>query len=361
MGLKIAGKTGKYGIIRHNKTNSAATVFKAIGSTNNQWTNPVLEATNFRSIYFTALTPMIESGAMVDNYNLTSQYGLNSELSNFHIDSNSGLAKFNFSAIADRLTLASILAMAMQGVSEAETGDYFIKTFTSGFSAGPIDFNQGGGYTFGLCEKIGASADDGTLLQNAIIDSLTITIDFNQKGVGRLMGLNGTIVGKSVAFDQTLTGSFITTTFTPIGNTNLFSLSTFTSDSVDLTSNCLKRIEITINNSVTSNCHTTGGAPNQYDCTPQYLVNMYLNHNSLTEKLRGDFKAGASVAIDLSNDISTPQTGHLRFEIPVLKQIVEPMIYEGDFYAYNLQMRAYQSGPTSPLTIYFADNLDWDF
>jgi len=79
MGIKIPGKMGKYGIIRHNPSLSAATAFKAIGSTNNQWTNPVLEATNFRTIYFNALSPKIDPGSQVDYMNLTSQVGLNKE------------------------------------------------------------------------------------------------------------------------------------------------------------------------------------------------------------------------------------------------------------------------------------------
>jgi len=361
MAVKMLGKQANYGIIRHNTSNSAATAFKAIGSTNNQWTNPVLAATNFRKLLLTALTPTIDPGVTVDNYNLTSQYGANHETSNFFIDSNSGLARFNFSAPADRLTLAALLAMAFQGVAELDSVDNYAKTFTSGFTTGQIDFNAGRGFTFGLCEKIGASADDGTLLQNGIIDSLTITIDFNGKGVGRLVGLSGTMVFKSVAFDQTLTGNFVTTTMTPLGNTELFTFTTLTSDGVDISATCIRRIEITINNNVTSNCATTEGAPNNYDCAPEYLVNILIDHTSLTEKLRGDFKAGATIEAYLTNGLASPLTGFMDINMPVLKQIANPSVYNGDFYGYNIQCRAYQSGTTSPITIYFADNLDWDF
>ena len=63
MGIKIPGKMGKYGIIRHNPSFSPATAFKADGPTNNQWTNPVLVTTDFRTIYFNALSPKIDPGS----------------------------------------------------------------------------------------------------------------------------------------------------------------------------------------------------------------------------------------------------------------------------------------------------------
>ena len=362
MSIKIAGKQGKYGIIRHNKTNSAATAYKAIGSTDNQWTNPVLAATNFRRILLTALTPMIESGVTVDEYNTTSQAGLNKESSNFFIDSNSGLAKFNFSAIADRNTLLPLLVAAMQGVtSSLGGGTAYLNYLVSGFLAGAVDFNQGGGFTFGVCEKIGASADDGVLLQNGVIDSITLTFDFNAKGVGRLVGVSGTMAFKSVAYDQTLTGTFVDTTLTPFNNAELFSLSTFTSDAVDLSSICVRRIEVTIQNSVTSNCATTGGAPNQYDFNPEYLINVIVDHNTLTEKLRNDFKNGATVDFTLESSISSDADGYMAIDAPVCKMIGEPMVYNGDFYGYNLPLRAYQSGSTSPLSIQINSDLVWDF
>ncbi len=363
MAIKIAGKTGQYGIIKHNTSNSAATAFKAIGSTANQWTNPVLAATNFRRLLLTALTPKIDPGVTVDEYNTTSQLGLNKESSNFFIDSNSGLAKFDFSAVADKNTLIALLVAAMQEVSTTQPATNYISTIVSGFKAGASapDFNAGGGYTFGVCEKINASADDGTLLQNGVTDSITLTFDFNAKGVGRLVGITGSMAFKSVAFDQTLTGTFVETTLNPFGNTEGFTLSTFTSDSVDLSAICIRRIEITIQNSVTSNCATTGGVANQYDFTPEYLINIIVDHNTLTEKLRNDFKLGATVDFTLASTLADTDDGYIDFDAPVCKMISEPSVYNGDFYGYNLQLRAYQNGTTSPLTIKTVTTLAWDF
>lgn len=362
MSVKIAGKQGKYGIIKHNPASAAADAFTAIGSTANQWTNPVLAATNFRTLYLTAMTPKIDPGVTVDNYNLTSQLGLNKELTNFFVDSLSGLAKFNFSAPADRNTLVALLVAAMQSVTTvANEASSYTSTIISGFKAGTIDFKAGGGYTFGVCEKIGASADDGVLLQNGIMDSLTLTIDFPSKGIGRLASISGTMAFKSVAFDQTLTGTFVETTMTPYNNSDLFAVKTFTSDSVDLSTLCIRRIEITINNNVTSNCATTAGAANQYDCSPTYLINIIVDHTDLTEKLRNDFKLGATVDFNISNGADGTVAGYLEIDAPYCKMISEPSVYNGDFYGYSLQLEAYQNSTTSPLTFIIHSVLNWAF
>lgn len=361
MAVKIAGKTGKYGIIRHNTSNSAATAFKALGTTDNQWTNPVLAATNFRTLLLTALTPQIDSGVTVDEYNNTSQLGLNKELSNFYIDSYSGLVKFNFSAIADKNTLLALVLAALQSERSTDLGSTYESTIVSAFKSGCVDFNAGAGYTFGMCEKIGASADDGSLLQNGVIDSLTLTFDFNAKGVGRLVGINGSMAFKSVAFDQTLSGTFVDTALAPYGNAEKFSLSTFTSDSVDLSSVCVRRIEVTIQNSVTSNCATTYGEANQYDFAPEYLINVIVDHNSLTEKLRNDFRLGATVDFTLASSLATSADGYMSIDAPTCKMISEPSVYNGDFYGYNLQLRAYQNGTVSPITFIMVTALDWGF
>jgi hypothetical protein len=212
-----------------------------------------------------------------------------------------------------------------------------------------------------MCEKIGASADDGVLLQNGITDSITFTIDFNAKGVGRLVGINGTLVFNEVAFDQTLTGTFVDTTLAPFGNAEAFTLTTFTSDSIDLSTLCVRRIEITIQNSVTSNCSTTGGKANQYDVTPEILINVIVDHNTLTEKLRNDFKLGATVDITIANGADSTVSGFLSFDAPLCKMISNPSVYNGDFYGYNLQLRAYQSGTTSPLTAIVCGALAWAY
>lgn len=354
MATKRASKQISYGLIRQSPDSSAATAFKAIGSTANQWTNPGVAATNYRTVYYTAGVPIPDPGVTVDDYNVTSQLGLNKELTNFFIDARSGLARLNFSAPVDMNTLAPHLIGALQAVSEA-AGSPYEKTITSGFTAGAIDFQAGSGYLHTLAIKQGASADDGTILENAIIDTLNLTFDFNAKGVARLVQMDGSWVGNEMNFDQTLSGTWVSTTLIPINNASLFELDTFTIDSVDLSAMCIRRISLSINNNVTSNCATTAGKPNQYDVMPEITWTIVLDHNSTTEKLMGDFQAGAAL------DITMNDSAYLSLDSPNCRIIAPPQAYNGDFLGYSIQARAYQSSTTSPITAIMSDTLDWGY
>jgi hypothetical protein len=363
MAIKRASKQIKYGIIRQSPDASVATAFKAAGATANEWTNPAAADQNFRTVYYTAGVPVPDPGVTVDEYNVTSQLGLNRELTNFFIDARSGLARLNFSAPADKNTLAPHLIAGLQAVSEA-AGTPFSKSITSGFVAGTIDFNGGAGHLHTLAIDQGSSADDGTILENAIIDTLNLTWDFNAKGVARLVQMDGTWVGNEMNFDQTLSGTWVATTLTPFNNTDVFSFDTFTVDSVDWKAMCIRRLSLSINNNITSNCSTTAGKPNQYDVNPEITWTIVLDHNLTTEKMMGDFQAGAAVDINFGNALyigAGGQDGTLGFDSPNCRVIAPPMAYNGDFLGYSLQARAYQSSTTSPLTVQIVDTLDWGY
>lgn len=363
MANKISSKTIRYGILRQSPNASAATAFKALGSTSNQWTNPAGANQNFRTLYYTKGVPIPDPGVTIEDYGLTSQKGLNYETTNFYVDARSGLAKLNFAGVADLNTLAPHLIGALQAVTE-DAGTPFAKSITSGFTAGTIDFAAGSGHLHTIAIDQKASADDGVILENAIIDNLNLTFDFTAKGVARLVQMDGTWVGNEMNFEQTLNGTWVETTLAPFNNSDLFSFNTFSVDSVDWKALCVRRMVLSINNNVSSNCATTAGKPNQYDVSPEITWTIVMDHNSTTEKLMGDFQAGAAVDIDMGNAIyigAGGQSTGLGFDTPNCRVIAPPIAYNGDFLGYSIQCRAYQSSTTSPLTAYIADSLDWGY
>lgn len=361
MANKISSKTIRYGILRQSPNASAATAFKALGSTSNQWTNPAGANQNFRTLYYTKGVPIPDPGVTIEDYGLTSQKGLNYETTNFYVDARSGLAKLNFSGVADRNTLAPHIIGALQAVTEG-SGTPYQKVITSGFTAGTLDFAAGSGYLHTIAIDNRASADDGIILENAIIDNLNLTFDFTAKGVARLMQIDGTWVGNEMNFEQTLSGTWVETTVTPFNNTDLTSFNTFTVDSVDWKSLCIRRVVLSINNNVTSNCATTAGKPNQYDVSPEIVWTVVVDHNDITEKLMGDYLAGAVADLHLYNDAAVgADPGELQLDSPNCRVIANPMAYNGDFLGYSIQFRAYQSSTTSPLTVTLSDNLDWGY
>lgn len=363
MANKISSKEIKYGILRQSPDSSVATAFKAAGATANDWTNPAAADQNFRTLYYSKGVPIPDPGVTVDDYGTSSQLGINHELTQFYVDARSGLAKLNFSGIADKNTLAAHLVAALQSVTE-DASTPFSKSVVSAFTAGVVDFAAGGGHLHTLAINQKASADDGIILENAIIDNLNLTWDFNSKGVARLVQFDGTWVGNEMDFEQTLSGTWVATTLAPFNNTDAFSFVTFTVDSVDWAAQCVRRLSLSINNNVTSNCATTAGKANQYDCTPEITWTVVLDHNSTTEKLMGDFQAGAAVDINFGNTLyvgAGGQDGTLGFDSPNCRIIAPPQAYNGDFLGYSLQCRAYQSSTTSPLTVQIVDTLDWGY
>ena len=364
MATKIPSKIMRFGLLRQSPDISIATVFKAAGSTASQWTNPAAATEDFRTLYYTKGTPIPDPAVTISDYGATSQKGLNFELSNFHVDGRSGLSRLNFSGLADKFTLAPHLIGALQAVTEG-VGSPFTKAITQGNTAGTIDFNSGSGYLHTIAIDGEASADDGIILENAIVDNLTLTWDFIQSGVARLTQISGSWIGNEMNFEQTLNGTWLETTLTPYNlSTSPFAFVTFTVDAVSWTDQCIRRIVLTINNSTASNCATTGGKPNQYDITPEITWNVIFDHNSTTEKLMGDFQAGATVDINFGNaeyvgaGNSDPSLG---FDTPFCKILAPPFAYNGDFAGYNLSLRAYQSGTTSPITCELIDTQDWGY
>lgn len=356
MATEISSKKLKYGILRQSPDASVATAFKAAGATANAWTNPAAADQNFRTLYYTAGVPIPDPGVTVDEYGVSSQLGLNHELTQFYVDSRSGLAKLNFSGPVDVNTIVPHLVAALQGDTEGLTGE---DNIASGFIAGTLDFAAGAGFLHTLAINQGASADDGIILENAVIDNLNLTWDFNAKGVARLVQMDGTWVGNEMNFEQTLSGTWVATTLTPINNTDSFSFSTFTVDSVDWKALCVRRITLSINNNITSNCSTTSGKANQYDFAPEYTWTIVMDHNSTTEKMMGDFQAGAAVDINLVSSTAAGNAGYLDIDSPYCRVIAPPQVYNGDFLGYSIQCRAYQSSTTSPVYIKVFDNLAW--
>jgi hypothetical protein len=360
MSTKIHSKTVNYGIIRQNPASAAATAFLAIGSTANQWTNPGLAATNYRTFYITPGSMIPDPNVQVEDLNYTSQLGLHKEVTQRFVNSVSGLKKLPFSMTADRNTLAPLLVAALQSCEDVATTPYQ-KTIISAFKAGCLDFNGGGGFLHTIAYKSSSSADDGWILENAIIDTLTLTWDFLQPGKGKLVSISGVWVGNEFNVDQTHSGTWVATTPIPINNADTFSFSTFTVDSVDVSALCVKRISLTINNNVTSNCATSAGKPNQYDVNPSYTWSIQMDHNSTTEKFLGDFQAGANVDITFVNSIASGTSGHLSIDMPYGRIKSNPFGFDGDYLSETLEVEAEQNSTTSPLTILLADTLQWAY
>lgn len=344
MAVKILSKQSRVGILKQ-----AA------------WTTPQAASANFRTLYYNAGSVNPEPDVQKDEYNVTSQNGLLSEDERGFVDSVSGLPSISFSGVADRNTLAAHLVAAFQAVTEGATTP-FEKTITSGAIAGPVDFAADAGFLHTIALDINASADDGIILENAVLDSLNIVWDFNSRGIGKLAQISGVWKGNEMNVEQTLSGTWVTTTITPYNNTDTFTLDTFTIDSVDYATQCVRRYELSINNNVTSNCKTTGGKANQYDITPDYRSTIILDYNATTEKILGDYKTDALVVATFKNELDPQvETGYLSIAGTRGRLQKNPYMYNGEFVGLALDVKWKSYAAATPLTIVMNDAVDWTY
>ena len=351
MSVKTLSKTERFGILPQTTWGTAEVAGSAFKLC--QWIN--------------AGTPNANPDVQIDQFNVTSQNGIHPETERFFVDATSGLATVPFSGTCEKATMAPFLVGALQAVTEAATTPY-LKTITCGGLTAPIDFAADSGYLHTIAVDQGGSADDGILLTDGIIQNLNIVWDLNARGVAKLVNMNGTWVGSLLEYEQTLDGTWTNATIAQTGffnNTDLWSIYPLSIDSVVYTDECIRRVELQINNNVTSNCKTTGGRANQYDIAPEYKLLITLDYNATTEKILKDFTTGAIVAgATWTNDTAGAKTDGKWSIVPTLdssRLASPPKTYNGDFLGIQLDIKLYSKAAATPLTIYYTDTVDYGY
>jgi len=354
MAVKILSKTERFGIIQQSKTS-------------NHWAAPAAANATFKLCqWIDAGTPNPNPDVQVDQFNVTSQNGIHFESERFFVDALSGLPSIPFSGTCEKATMAPFLVSAMQGCAE-DAGTPFNKIIPAGGLTAPIDFANNEGYLFTVAVDQGGSADDGVILENAIIQNLNIVWDLNARGIARLVNMSGTFVGNEMNYEQTLNGTWTNATIAQTGffnNTDAWDTDVLTIDSVDYKAECVRRVEFQVNNNVTSNCKTTGGKANQYDLAPEYKIIVTLDYNETTEKILKDFTTGGAVSISWSNDSAGAYTDGKWSILGATggqRLIAPPKIYNGDFLGIQLEIRYYSTNSATPLNIAYCDTVDYGF
>ena len=352
MSVKILSKTERFGILKQAN-----------------WATPAAANAAFK------LCQWINTGSInpnpdvqVDQFNVTSQNGIHFENERFFVDATSGLATVPFSGTCEKATMAPFLVAALQAVSEA-VGTPFEKTITCGGLTSPIDFAGNAGFVFTIAIDQGASADDGIIIENCIIDNLNLVWELNSRGIARLVNMSGAFKGNEINYEQTLNGTWTNLTISQAGffnNTdawsNDFSGALLTIGGVDYSAQCIRRVELQINNGVSSNCKTTGGKANQYDTAPEYKVLVHLDYNDTTEKIIKDFQEGVTATMNWSNDAADVGTdGKWSIVFPMLRIMSPPGTYNGEYKAVDLEMRCHSSTALTPLSMWYTDTVDYGF
>jgi len=316
-----------------------------------------------------------DPGVTVDQFNVTSQYGLHKEADRFFIDKTSGLVKLPFSGTCDKTTMAAFLVAAFQKCTEAAATP-FNKEIQP--LLGVPSWADNEGYLFSAALKQGASADDGVKFHNGLIDTLNLIWEVESSGIARLVNMNGVWVFSDKLDEQTLSGTWTNGTPAQTGffnNTDLwgvtFGTALFTIDGVDYSAECVRRFELQINNNVRKGCVSTGGKASNYIWTPGYKILMTIDHNSVTEKIHKDFVDGADVKVQWSNDSASALTDGKWTVIMATtgspaqggigKLMSAPKAHQDEYITLNLDIEVQRAGTGYPLNVQFCDTIDWAF
>jgi hypothetical protein len=340
---KILGKSVDLGIIK--QTN---------------WATPATNSANYLIIHADAGSIVPDPDTQVDQYNTTSQNGIHFEYERRDVDSTSGLPSITYTFPMDSKRLAAHLVGALLAVTEGATTPYDKTITCAGLTAVP-NFNGDDCPLHTLAIKPKASADDGMILKNAIVDSLTLTWDFNGRGVGRKGQGSVTWKGNDLDEEVTHSGTWVNTTPVYLNNTDTWTFSTLSIDSVSYASDCVRRVELNINNNVTSNCKTTGGKANNYDIAPEYTMTVILDYNATTEKILKDYQDGARVQAVFTNDVSVGSDGNCSFTAAYGIMTGNPFTYNDAFVGVGITFRIYSNAAATPITAVITDAVDYGY
>ena len=322
--LKILSKTMRVGVLRQTA-----------------WDSIAADSAAFKTMTYDAGVTIPDPNSQVGLFNQTAMNGLHRENERVYVDGKVGLKRINFRGIADVKTLAPHLAGALFVVTE-NVSTPFDKTITAGGLTSAIDFANNSGILHTVAIDMGASADDGIVLENAIIDNLTLEFDFLASGIARLGSISGEWVGSTMDFEQTLSGTWTTTTMTPLNDTETYTFTTFDAGVTDVKAELFRKYTLQINNNVTVSAATVDGIPLQYDISPVYSVIVDMDYNAVTEKMLTDVQQQATRQnIDFGNSVSANNNGELAINTPYCISEDVGFVYNGDYNAISKTFGVY--------------------
>ena len=343
--LKVMGKNIKYGLLK--QTN---------------WATPQDATADFKTQIWDKDNSVPDPDVFIDESNESGQYGIHEEAEMFNVDAVTGLSKLPFKSRVAKSLLIDYFAGSMFGVTEEELTP-FAKTIVCAGLASPVDFKGDVAPLYSLAID-NTGVDDGQILENAILNSLNLVIDMNQRGIARHLQMTGDWVGNELNNEQTLApgGGWVAKPTTGYFNdSDTFSASTFTINSVDYSAEVIKRFELDIQNNVVASELTSAGKPGQYIITPQYTVRVILDYNIVTEKIINQYGQGGIVVLTFLNNVTADTDGELGFVIPRAYMMSNPYVFDNGFLGIAIEARIKSVAGATPFTVNFTDAIDGAF
>ncbi len=314
---------------------------------------PSAASAAFETLNYNSGSVIPDPAIQLANFDVTSTSGLMPKQSRAYIDALSGLPSIPFAAPATQKALAVHFTAGMQVVHQVASTP-FQKVITHICDSSIPDFSTGGYLHTIATDAI--SGTDGWLLESALLDIFTYTIEPNAQGIARLAHISGVWKGNNLQLNQNLSGAWIAESLADFYN-NTTKVSLNSSGIISLTDYCWKRYSITINNNIISDCKVAGGKANNYKLSPQITVNVLLPYDSTTYALLNTYKAGTTGSITLTT--GTAGTAGFLEIISYGRISAQPVGIDGNYHSINLTMQCEvntSAGYSAQVTIADAQN-----
>ncbi len=307
----------------------------------------------FETVNWNAGSVKVNRNVVINDFDVTSTSGLMPKQSRAYTDAVSTLKSIGFAGPALRSTLALYFAAALQKVESEGALTPFQKVLSPAFDSSIVDFSTSG-YLFGVATD-NITGTDGEILDSAVLNSFTFSIDFNAEGIAKLAQISGEWIGNNIQTGLNLSGVWVAEALSNFFNdTSGFTLNTtgFTS----LTDYCKKKYTLTINNKVTSDCRSNS-KPNNYKFSPEIITTVTFPYDSSTVALLSAYSSGTTGSVTLSTG-STGVAGFLEI-ISYGRISADPRGTDGAYEAIDLTIKnEVNTSATKSLQVTIADGVD---
>lgn len=312
-----------------------------VGTSTNAWENVQTSSATF--FPFRAVTGVVapNPNTHVTTLKEMSTNTMFAESSRLKVESKATLPSVTITAYATPKTLGAMLAGAFQEGQQVTT-DPYQKIYSP--ADAELDFASGDGFLFSVAGTTWTKNDsigDGWILQNAVVDSLKVTID-NHMGDAdtRLAKMEITFIGQKLLEDQTLSNWSDSDNYifnTSNASTDPFTLDLQFSGETALTDICYRNFEFNIANNIMSDCVASDGyAANLKRSNPEIKVTINIPHNNTTAGYLSMFQSGTPFSFTLENGYGTGIDYFLSFTHASAYLTEQIKTSEGDYIAQTL-------------------------
>lgn len=324
------------------------------------WATPQGASANYYTMNYDKDTSIIEPAVDVSDFDYTSGSSIHSEEGRMYVNEKTGLKTIAFNSVANINLLAIHLSAFFQNLTEAETTPY-AKSVKPELDS-PDFYNDEGilhSIAFSPLNAVDGNIADGQILENALLN--TLTISYSPAGIGKdsLLKMNGEWIGRKVTPGQDFSGTWVAMPTT--GLLSDFGLTALTIGATDLANICLRNAEFSFNNNVTVDCISSDGYAKSYRIQPEMTATFDVPYNSTSMSVLASHKAGSNVAFTFANGDPT-QSG--KFQIAVTKGVLmeNPLVINADYYALRLVVKILKPSAADFSNICsFADAKEWNY